>query len=99
MLAAVRVRGRPDTPDRVENILSNLGLEQKNHAVLLPETETFLGMLERAKDVVTYGDIDTETAVDLLKERGETDHGTLADRVDELGYDSVKALVEAVEED
>jgi len=98
MFAAVRIRGKPDTNSQIEDTLTNLGLEQKNHCLLLPEEDHYEGMLKQVKDAVTYGRIDEETAAHVLRERGETDHGPLSSSLDELGYDSVEDLVSALEE-
>jgi len=97
MFAAVRVRGQPDTGKRTRATLDNLGLEQKNHCVLLPETSASEGMLRQAKDVITYGRIDADLAAELLEARGRTDHGPLSDTVEEVGYDSTEDLVEDLE--
>lgn len=97
MYAAVRVRGQPDVRKRIRENLDHLGLTQKNHCVLLPEEDTFRGMLVKSKDFITFGTIDSELAVELLESRGETDHGQLSDSLDELEFDTVEDLVEAYE--
>lgn len=98
MFAAVRVRGQPDTRKQTRETLDNLGLEQKNHCLLLPETDASEGMLRQAKDIITYGSIDQELAAELLEARGRTDHGPLADAIEEVGYDSIEDLVEALDD-
>lgn len=98
MFAAVRVRGQPDTRKAARETLDNLGLRQKNHCLLLPETDANEGMLQQAKDVITYGRIDEDLAAELLEARGRTDHGPLADAVEEVGYDSIEDLVEDLED-
>lgn len=98
MFAAVRVRGQPDTSGDSKDTLRNLGLDARHSCVLLQETDANEGMLRDVKDVVTYGRIDTGLATDVLEARGETDHGALSDSVEEIGYDSVQALVEDLED-
>ncbi|MCJ7429296.1 MAG: uL30 family ribosomal protein [Candidatus Nanohaloarchaeota archaeon QJJ-5] len=87
MLAAVRVRGQPDLNKRQEETLENLGLTQKNHGILLPDTEAMRGMLRTVKDAVTYGQIDAETAASVLNARGtvpdDEDVQDIADALDD----------------
>lgn len=70
MLAAVRVRGQPDLNKKQKNTLENLGLTQKNHGILLPDTDSMRGMLRTVKDAVAYGEIDAEEAESVLESRG-----------------------------
>ncbi|MDY6761536.1 MAG: uL30 family ribosomal protein [Candidatus Nanohaloarchaea archaeon] len=62
MLAAVRVRGIPDTPENVSATLESLQLTQKNACVVLEDTDSNRGMLDAAKDFVAYGEVSEETA-------------------------------------
>ncbi len=98
MYAAVRLRGDPDTRKKARTTMKRLGLERTNHVLLLPETDAYEGMLNRAKDYLTYGTVDTDYAAELLEEQGETQHGLLSESLEELGYDSVEDLVEALED-
>lgn len=75
MLAAVRVRGQPDLNKRQRETLENLGLTQKNHGILLPDTDSMRGMLDTVKDAVTYGTINADTATELLEARGVVPEG------------------------
>jgi large subunit ribosomal protein L30 len=98
MYAAVRLRGDPDTRKKARTTMERLGLEKTNHVLLLPETDAYEGMLNRAKDYITYGTVDTDYAAELLDEQGETQHGPLSESLEELGYDSVEDLVQAFED-
>ena len=70
MFAVVRVRGRIGVRDEIERTLHLLRLRKKNHCVIVPETQPFLGMLQKAKDYITWGEIDKDTLIMLLKKRG-----------------------------
>ncbi|MDY6769802.1 MAG: uL30 family ribosomal protein [Candidatus Nanohaloarchaea archaeon] len=70
MLAAVRVRGVPDTPRSVSDTLQSLNLEQKHACVLLEDTAATRGMLDAVKDFVAYGPVEDDT-VAALQERGD----------------------------
>lgn len=68
--AVVRVRGtvniRPDT----KKTLQLLNLTRANHCVLLEEKNSIKGMLQVAKDYVTWGEIDKDILLKLINSRG-----------------------------
>jgi len=71
LYAIIRIRGRVDVPPDVEYTLKLLRLHKKFHAVLYPsDLPGIEGMLHKVKDWVTWGEIDKETLVELLKRRG-----------------------------
>ncbi len=57
-----------------------------------------MGMLVKAKDYITWGEVDGEVLAQLLAARGRRVGGTplTETHVRELGYDSIAALAEAV---
>ena len=69
--AVVRVRGtvniRPDT----KKTLQLLNLTRANHCVLLEEKNSIKGMLQVAKDYVTWGEIDKNILFKLINSRGK----------------------------
>ena len=69
MLVAVRVRGRTGIKGDISDTLDMLRLTRINHAVLVPETPSFMGMLRKAKDYITWGEIDQETLEQILEKR------------------------------
>ena len=69
-LAVVRVRGTINVKNDIRDTLAMLGLGRVNHCVLVDDTPQFLGMLNKVRDYVTWGSIDSETAALLVKERG-----------------------------
>jgi large subunit ribosomal protein L30 len=68
--AIVRLRGKHDLSRAVEDTLRMLHLTRQNHCVLVPEDATHRGMLQIAKDFVTWGEIDAEVLAKLLLRRG-----------------------------
>ncbi len=70
MIAAVRLRGKVNIPRKVKDALKMLRLEKPNSCIVVPENPVYEGMLEKVKDYVTYGVIDKDTFVELLKKRG-----------------------------
>jgi large subunit ribosomal protein L30 len=47
-----------------------LNLTRVNHAVLVPKTASYEGMLQKVKDYVTWGDVEADMISTLIKERG-----------------------------
>ena len=70
MIIALRVRGRTGIKGEVEDTLKMLRLTRINHAVLLPDNPSYQGMLKKAKDYITWGEIDQETLTQLIEKRG-----------------------------
>lgn len=69
--AIIRIRGTVDVPPDVEYTLKLLRLHKKFHCVLYPSSLPGIdGMLHKIKDWVTWGEIDKETLVKLLRIRG-----------------------------
>lgn len=69
--AVVRVRGTLKVKPEIKETLRLLRLNKVNHCVMIPETAEFKGMLQKAKDYITWGEVDTTSAEKLLKDRGE----------------------------
>jgi LSU ribosomal protein L30P len=70
MYAVIRVRGRAGVNADVVQTLKYLRLTRINHLVLLPKNKYVEGMLRKAKDYITWGEIDKDTLVELLQKRG-----------------------------
>ncbi|MEN4007216.1 MAG: 50S ribosomal protein L30 [Methanobacteriaceae archaeon] len=70
MIAAIRVRGRTGIKRDISDTLDMLRLTRINHAVLIEETPSYKGMLQKAKDYITWGEVDSETVLKLLSKRG-----------------------------
>ena len=66
----VRVRGTVHVTGKTADTLEMLRLNRPNHAVVIPKTESYMGMVNRAKDYVAYGDVDATTLAQLIKTRG-----------------------------
>lgn len=69
-LFLVRIRGTVNLTGKTADTLEMLRLNRPNHAVVIPKTESYLGMVNRVKDYVAYGDIDADTLAALLRQRG-----------------------------
>jgi large subunit ribosomal protein L30 len=72
----IRVRGTIHARHDIVDTLGVLHLNRPNHATVLPEAESFRGMLTKVQGYVTWGEAEPETIGLLLKERGETTEGS-----------------------
>ena len=69
-LAVVRVRGDIGTRQDVRDTMRMLGLTRVNHCILIDDSPTYKGMLQKAKDVITWGEVSKDTLDALLRKRG-----------------------------
>ena len=100
MQALVQLRGEVDMEQGVADTLSMLNVHKVNHATLVPETDTYRGMVTKVTDYVAFGEPSVETVALLIERRGEPLAGE-ADIDDEwvaehTDYDDVAALAEAL---
>tara|TARA_A100001037_G_C14992717_1_gene563364 strand:+ start:181 stop:651 length:471 start_codon:yes stop_codon:yes gene_type:complete len=66
----IRVRSNVGVERSIRETMDYLNLTRVNHAVLVPENDTYAGMLQKAKDYVTWGQVDADTTEALIRERG-----------------------------
>lgn len=71
-MAVIRLRGRTGIRTDIEDTLTHLNLQRINHCVIVDESPVIFGMLRKAKDHITWGQIDAETLRLLVEKRGET---------------------------
>ena len=97
-LAVVRIRGTVNVRKEIEDTLRMLNLERNCHATLIDDRPSFLGMLRKAQNVITWGEVSKETIALLLRKRGRiVGNRKLTDEyVKKIGYDSLDALAEAI---
>jgi len=74
MIAAVKVRSDTDARQNTKRTLTDLNLENKNQCVIFEVNDSLKGMLDVAKDYITFGEIEEET-LDKLEERKGEDVG------------------------
>ena len=68
--AGIRVRGIVNVKPDIKKTLQLLNLTRANHCVLIQETDSLKGMLQIAKDYITWGEVTKETIAQLLSKRG-----------------------------
>ena len=66
----VRIKGQVDVPHWAETTLKLLKLEKKYRATILPAKENTLGMLNKVKHYVSWQEVDSTLAKELLDKKG-----------------------------
>jgi len=69
-LAVVRVRGRVHVKSRIADTLEMLHLRRVNHMAVIPATPTYMGMLYKVKDYVTWGEIEPSIFESIVEKWG-----------------------------
>lgn len=99
LLAVIRIRGRINVFYKIQQTLDMLNVRKTNYMSLFPKTPSHLGMLKRAKDHVTWGEINQEALEHVLKKRGEIEGKLqLTDKFvkENTDYATIKALSKAL---
>ena len=86
-LAAVRIRGVTGVKRDIEHTLQMIRLHKKNYCCVLLNTTINAGILRKAKDYITWGEIDDETYNLLAEKRGEEYNGRETDAKKIINYD------------
>jgi large subunit ribosomal protein L30 len=79
--------------------MAHLNLTRVNHAVLIPENETYAGMLHKVKDFVTWGEVSTKAITGLISDRGRLIGDkpvTNADVKSATDYKTIAAFAKAI---
>lgn len=97
-LAVVRVRGGIRARGDVEDTLRMLGLTRVNHCVVIDDTPSLSGMLQKVKDYITWGEIKPETLEILMSKRGRLigDRKIDEDTLKAWGFSSFQEIAEAI---
>ncbi|MFT4947161.1 MAG: large subunit ribosomal protein L30 [Natronomonas sp.] len=100
MKALVQLRGEVNINQDTLDTLEMLNLGRVNHATLVPEEPSYVGMITKVNDYVAHGEPSQETVELLIERRGEPAEGEgdiddewVAENTD---YDDIEALAEAL---
>jgi len=97
-LAVIRVRGGVNVFREIEDTLKMLRLTRNCHATLIDDRPAYVGMLRKAQNQVTWGEVSKENIILLLKKRGRLvgDEELTDQYAQQLGYKSLDELAEAI---
>lgn len=99
MIAAIRIRGHVNVNRDIEATMKMLHLTRANHCSLIKETPSYLGMLQKVKDYITYGQLSAEVLSELITKRGRLVGDTpVTDQYikENTNYESIETFSEAV---
>jgi large subunit ribosomal protein L30 len=68
--AAIRIRGKIGVNREIKDTLKLMRLNRVNHCILVQPNGANNGMLQKAKDYITWGEINKETLGKLVKAKG-----------------------------
>ncbi|HIG03085.1 MAG TPA: 50S ribosomal protein L30 [Candidatus Poseidoniales archaeon] len=66
----VRVRSDVGVEHGIKETMHMLNLTRVNHATIIPQRPQYAGMLQKAKDYLTWGEVSAEMTQKLISERG-----------------------------
>jgi len=97
-LAVIRVKGFSGIFREVNETMKMLHLERNCHATLVDNRPAYLGMLRKAQNYLTWGEISKETLALLLRKRGRlVGNKKLTDEyAEKVGKKSLDDLAEAL---
>ena len=75
MQALVQIRGDVNMDTDIHDTLQMLNIHHVNHCTLVPDTETYNGMVTKVNDFVAFGEPSQETVELLLETRAEPAEG------------------------
>ena len=98
--AVVRVRGSVNVKPKIKETMRLMRLNRVNHCVIVPENETYDGMLKIIKDYVTWGEVDVGTTELMLENSGKTSGNAIFTKKDlkDSSFKTMKALAKNLSE-
>jgi large subunit ribosomal protein L30 len=75
-IIAVRVRGTAKVSKSIRDTLIMLNLTKPHHAVIIDDRPTYMGMLQKAKDYLTFGEVESDVAEALVRKWARLSGGT-----------------------
>src|SRR3989338_9177131 len=87
-LAAVRIRGKTGVKSGISDTLDMLRLYKNNYCAVFTNNPIYAGMLMKAKDYITWGEIDNDTFKMLLDKRGEEFKQRTSDTKNKIKYEN-----------
>ena len=95
----VRARSNVGVERTIKDTMLHLNLTKVNHAVIIPDNEQYRGMLQKAKDYVTWGEATEELVEKMLSGRGRmVGDAPLTDEIvaEHTEYSNMAAFAKAI---
>ena len=70
-IAVIRIKGKVGLKKGIKSTLNMLHLYKKNNCTIISNAPTYIGVLKKLKDCVTWGELNEETCKLLLEKRGK----------------------------
>jgi large subunit ribosomal protein L30 len=70
-LLAIRIRGGVNAHKKIESTLRMLRIDKTNYATLLDDRPSNMGMLQKVKDYVTWGEPSIDIITQLIEKKGQ----------------------------
>lgn len=95
-LLVIRIRGIINVSNREKDTLRMLRIERNNYATIIDDRPDYKGMLQKAKDWITWGEPSIETVKEILIKRGKApgNKKLTEEYINELGFESFHDLAE-----
>ena len=97
--AAIRIRGTVNVNPDIKKTLQLLNLTRANHCVILEEKPNIKGMLQVAKDYITWGELEKDALTNLMTSRGKLEGDKKLTEVylkSATSYNSIDKLSQAI---
>ncbi|MBK5133726.1 50S ribosomal protein L30 [Candidatus Bathyarchaeota archaeon] len=97
-LVVVKIRGTIRAKREARETLDLLNMKKTHNAVVIDNRPSFIGMLYRVQNYVTWGEITEETMAKMIKKRGRLAGNKRFTDVyaKELGYESITGLANVI---
>lgn len=92
MYAVIRIRGSMNARKNVNDTLNMLRLNRRMHCVVLKDSDVVKGMLQKAKDLITWGDINDSVFKMMAEKRGRKSGN------EKLSADEANSLMNSLKE-
>ncbi len=95
----VRARSDVKVERTIRETMGYMNLTRVNHAVIIPDNPQYRGMLQKAKDYITWGEADAGMVERMLSERGRmTGDAPLTDAIvaESTDYKSISEFSKAI---
>ena len=99
LYAVIRLRGQVNVHYKIKATLDMLNIKKNMYMTLVPNTSSYKGMLNKARDIITWGEINQEVLEHVLNKRGElTGRVKLTDKYikENTTYPTIKAFSKAL---